>query len=153
MKLNFDKIVELVEENKNYDFAIDVSGGMPDGMFEEMIAVVKNLVREKKIKGRVITFDGLINHIYDVNDVTIMPYNGGGGTDFNRVIDFSNMNRSAKELFIFTDGYGNVYKDKPTYNFISFPSQTPKDSIPVTFLIIGENQYEHLSSWTKIITV
>lgn len=151
--MNINKIVEVIEEGKRYDFAIDVSGGMPYGMFEEMIKTIKLLVKEKKIKGRVITFDALISHIYDVNDVTIMPYIGGGGTDFNKVIDFSNMNQLGNELFILTDGYGNVYRDKPTYNRISVPSQDPKESIPVTFLLTEEASVQYLPSWVKIITI
>jgi predicted metal-dependent peptidase len=91
--------------------AIDTSGSVSMPEYREFFGQIRTM---KDVTFHVVECDARIQFEYDFNGKIRETLHGGGGTDFQPVIDMYNENRRKYEgLICFTDGYCDIPRDTP----------------------------------------
>lgn len=92
--------------------AIDTSGSVSMPEFREFFGQIKTLTATADF--HVVECDAIIQYEYDYKGRPNEQLHGGGGTDFQPVIDLYNKDkRKYDALVFFTDGYAPIPKDTP----------------------------------------
>ena len=92
--------------------AIDTSGSVSMPEYREFFGQIASLSRHASF--HVIECDARIQHEYDFAGQIPEVLHGGGGTDFQPVVDYFNRNRRKYDsLIYFTDGYSEIPDDTP----------------------------------------
>lgn len=92
--------------------AIDTSGSVSMPEFREFFGQIKTLMATADF--HVVECDADIQYEYDYKGRPNEQLHGGGGTDFQPVVDLYNKNkRKYDALVFFTDGYATIPKDTP----------------------------------------
>ena len=90
---------------------IDTSGSVSMPEYNEFFGQIKTM---KDVTFHVVESDARIQHEYDFHGIVPQTLHGGGGTDFQPVIDMYNRNRRKYEgLVYFTDGECCIPRDTP----------------------------------------
>lgn len=111
--------------------AIDTSGSVSMPEYMEFFGQIKTLQRTSTF--HVVECDARIQHEYDYKGKPNQTLHGGGGTDFQPVIDLYKKNRRKYEgLVYFTDGGAPI------------PTDTPKE----TLWVISSNGDHHKPRYT-----
>ena len=91
--------------------AIDTSGSVSMPEYNEFFGQIRTM---KDVTFHVVECDARIQHEYDFTGIVPQTLHGGGGTDFQPVVDLYNQNRRKYEgLVYFTDGYCGIPCDTP----------------------------------------
>lgn len=92
--------------------AIDTSGSVSMPEYREFMGQIKTLMPLADF--RVVECDATIQHEYEFHGQIEETLHGGGGTDFQPVVDMFNKDkRKYDALVYFTDGYCSIPKDTP----------------------------------------
>ena len=98
--------------------AIDTSGSVTDEELVEMLSEIQDIRDIYKPESlTVIDCDAKIHNVFKVDkhdNILDIKFTGGGGTDFNPVIDYCN-NLQPQLLIYFTDLYANDITEDTTY--------------------------------------
>ena len=96
--------------------AIDTSDSVSMPEYREFFGQIKTLTATADF--HVLECDARIQHEYDFKGRPSEVLHGGGGTDFQPVVDYYNEHRKLYDALVyFTDGYCNI------------PADTPKDTL------------------------
>ena len=96
--------------------AIDTSGSVSMPEYIEFFGQIRTLTQHATF--HVVECDAAIQNEYDYRNKPNMTLHGGGGTDFQPVVDIFNQNKKKYDALVyFTDGYCNI------------PSDTPKETL------------------------
>lgn len=91
---------------------IDTSGSVSMPEYREFLGQIKTLTQTATF--HVVECDARIQHEYEFKGTISDTLHGGGGTDFQPVIDIFNKNqRKYDALVYFTDGWCDIPKDTP----------------------------------------
>ena len=92
--------------------AIDTSGSVSMPEYQEFFGQIRTLTAVADF--HVVECDAIIQHEYDYRGKPNMVLHGGGGTDFQSVIDLFNQDKKKYDALIyFTDGECYIPKDTP----------------------------------------
>ena len=92
--------------------AIDTSGSVSMPEYQEFFGQIRTLTAVADF--HVVECDAIIQHEYDYRGKPNMVLHGGGGTDFQPVIDLFNQDKKKYDALIyFTDGQCYIPKDTP----------------------------------------
>jgi len=99
---------------------IDVSGSISDGNIEEFLSEIKNLLSDFGAEVEVDFFDTKITDKFELKKLTdmkkITKASGRGGTSYQELFEHAEETK-AKEVIVFTDGYGDADNIKvPPHN-------------------------------------
>ena len=107
------------------EIVLDTSGSIDEGLLKNFLRECKNIMSTCKVK--VGCFDTKFYGFHDVRnerDIENMPYEGGGGTDFDVAVGA--FTRKTVNRIVFTDGYANM----------------PKNPVRAIWVVIGDNKIE-----------
>jgi predicted metal-dependent peptidase len=105
----------------NITIAIDTSGSITDSELQEILTEIESIrdtYHPKELT--IIDCDHRINNIHQIDDYTeilSLEFSGGGGTDFQPVINYCNENPPAL-LIYFTDLYADDITDPVEYDVL-----------------------------------
>jgi len=117
---------------------IDVSGSIQSKELQEFVSELVGIGKSfDNINMEFITWDTKANNRYqlnksDINDISELKINGGGGTDFTKVYDYLDENSIRPKIIIFfTDGYAD-YPNEERYKtlWVLNENSCPVDKIP-----------------------
>ena len=96
----------------NIMIAIDTSGSVSMPEYLEFFGQIKTLSNVATF--HVVECDATIQHEYDYHGKVSDTLHGGGGTNFQPVVDYYNSNRRKYDALVyFTDGCASIPKDTP----------------------------------------
>lgn len=109
--------------------AIDTSGSVSMPEYKEFMGQIRTLTATADF--HVVECDARIQHEYEFKGHISEELHGGGGTDFQPVVDMYNQNkRKYDALVYFTDGYCPVPKDTPKDTLWVISSKGVNDRTP-----------------------
>lgn len=104
---------------------IDTSGSVSMSEYMEFFGQIKTLTNAATF--HVVECDARIQYEYDFNRNAPEILHGGGGTDFQPVIDMFNAHRKEYDALVyFTDGYSSIPRDTPKDTLWVISSQGDK---------------------------
>ena len=119
--------------------AIDTSGSVSMPEYNEFFGQIRTM---KDVSFHVVECDTRIQHEYDFNGKVPQTLHGGGGTDFEPVMDLYNKNRRKYEgLVYFTDGE------------CSIPRNTPKETLWVISSRGDHNRRKYLVNGASVVFI
>lgn len=139
-RTEFDNLGSLYKLKTRYLCAIDVSGSIESSDLERFFSTINRFFKYGVDRIDVITCDTQVTDVFEFKKARhVITVCGGGGTNFQPVINYMEDHKEYDGLIFFTDGAGPV------------PEIHKRTIIPrILWFLKGEEEYNRNTEWMKL---
>ena len=138
-RTEFENLGSLYKLKTRYLCAIDVSGSIESSDLERFFSTINRFLKYGVDRIDVITCDTQVTDVFEFKKARhVITVCGGGGTNFQPVINYMEDHKEYDGLIFFTDGAGPV------------PEIHKRTIIPrILWFLKGEEEYNRNTEWMK----
>ena len=139
-RTEFENLGSLYKLKTRYLCAIDVSGSIESSDLERFFSTINRFLKYGVDRIDVITCDTQVTDVFEFKKARhVITVCGGGGTNFQPVINYMEDHKEYDGLIFFTDGAGPV------------PEIHKRTIIPrILWFLKGEEEYNRNTEWMKL---